>query len=147
MNASVQRMVRDASPDTRYQIERLLRQDADDRAWAEQLGPAYRQGDVARLLGKSRQAVSADSSLLRLEMRDGEIGYPVFQFDGRRALPGIREMIAILGPVAASPWTVAAWLTSASTILDGRTPIQALRDGHIEAVTAAARQAAEALGR
>ena len=147
MNASVQRMVRDASPDTRYQIERLLRQDADDRAWAEQLGPAYRQGDVARLLGKSRQAVSADSSLLRLEMRDGEIGYPVFQFDGRRALPGIREMIAILGPVAASPWTVASWLTSASTILDGRTPIQALRDGHIEAVTAAARQAAEALGR
>ena len=147
MNASVQRMVRDASPDTRYQIERLLHQDADDRAWAEQLGPAYRQGDVARLLGKSRQAVSADSSLLRLEMRDGEIGYPVFQFDGRRALPGIRGVIGILGPVVASPWTIASWLTSASSILDGRTPIQALRDGHIEAVAAAARQAAEALGR
>jgi len=147
MNASVQRMLRDASPDTRYQIERLLCQDADDRAWAEQLGPPYRQGDVARLLEKSRQAVSADSSLLRLEMRDGEIGYPVFQFDGRRVLPGIRAVIGILGPVVASPWTIASWLTSASSILDGRTPIQALRDGHIEAVTAAARQAAEALGR
>ena len=80
-------------------------------------------------------------------MRDGEIGYPVFQFDGRRALPGIRAVIGILGPVVASPWTIASWLTSASTILDGRTPIQALRDGHIEAVMAAARQAAEALGR
>ena len=146
MSASMQRMVRDASPDTRYQIERLLRQDADDRAWAEQLGPAYRQGDVARLLGKSRQAVSADNSLLRLEMRDGEIGYPIFQFDGRRKLPGIREAVETLGPVTASNWTIASWLTSPSATLDGRKPIQALRDGHIEAVTAAARQAAEALG-
>ena len=32
MSASMQRMVRDASPETRYQIERLLRQDADDRS-------------------------------------------------------------------------------------------------------------------
>jgi len=70
MSASMQRMVRDASPETRYQIERLLRQDADDRAWAEQLGPAYRQGDVARLLGKSRQAVSADTGLLLNQAMD-----------------------------------------------------------------------------
>jgi len=147
MNASVQRLVRDASPDTRYQIERLLRQDADDRAWAEQLGPAYRQGDVARLLGKSRQAVSADSGLLRLEMRDGEIGYPVFQFDGRRKLPGIRDVIGILGPVVASPWTLASWLTSPNSDLHSRAPVQALRDGNTETVTAAARQTAEALAR
>lgn len=147
MSASMQRMVRDASPETRYQIERLLRQDADDRAWTEQLGPAYRQGDVARLLGKSRQAVSADRGLLRLEMRDGEIGYPVFQFDGRRILPGIREVISILGPVAASPWTIASWLTSPAAALDDRAPVQALRDGNIEAVTAAARQTGSALAR
>ena len=130
----MQRLVRDASPDTRYQIERLLRQDADDRAWAEQLGPAYRQGDVARLLGKSRQAVSADSGLLRLEMRDGEIGYPVFQFDGRRKLAGIRDVIGILGPVVASPWTLASWLTSPNSYLDNRAPVQALRDGNTEAL-------------
>ena len=145
MSASMQRLVRDASPDTRYQIERLLRQDADDRAWAEQLGPAYRQGDVARLLGKSRQAVSADNGLLRLEMRDGEIGYPVFQFDGRRKLPGISEVIDILGPVVASPWTIASWLTSPAADLEDRAPVKALRDGNIEAVTASARRTAEAL--
>ena len=147
MSASMQRLVRDASPETRYQIERLLRQDTDDRAWAEQLGPAYRQGDVAWLLGKSRQAVSADSGLLRLEMRDGEIGYPVFQFDGRRKLPGIREVIGILGPVAASSWTIASWLTSPTAALDDRAPVQALRERHIEAVTAAAHRTAEALAR
>lgn len=107
MSASMQRMVRDASRETRYQIERLL----------------------------------------RLEMRDGEIGYPVFQFDGRRKLPGIREVIDILGPVVASPWTIASWLTSPAAALDGRAPVQILRDGRIEAVTAAARRTAEALAR
>jgi hypothetical protein len=98
------KLVREASPETRYQIECLLRQDADDRAWGEQLGPAYRQGDVARLLGKSRQAVSADRGLLRLEMRDGEIGYPVFQFEGQRQLPGIRDVVRALDPAVASAW-------------------------------------------
>lgn len=47
-----------ASEDTRRQIDRLLEQDADDRAWAEQLGPVYRQPHVAVLLDKSKQAIS-----------------------------------------------------------------------------------------
>ncbi|MEX2500188.1 MAG: hypothetical protein WD397_15075 [Wenzhouxiangellaceae bacterium] len=145
MSTSLSEMMRRASPETQHQIKILLRQDADDAAWAEQLGPAYRQGDVARLLGKSRQAVSADRGLLRLEMRDGEIGYPVFQFEGRRQLPGVREVIGLLGPVVASPWTLASWLTSASDALDGQSPIQALREQRIDAVTALARKTAEAL--
>ena len=100
----MQRLVRDASRDTRYQIERLL----------------------------------------RLEMRDGEIGYPVFQFDGRRKLPGIPEVIDILAPVVASPWTIASWLKSPAADLEGRAPVKALRDGNIEAVTASARRAGPA---
>jgi len=145
MSHSLQRMVRDASPETRYQIECLLRQEADDTAWAEQLGPAYRQGDVARLLGKSRQAVSADRGLLRLEMRDGEIGYPVFQFEGRRQLPGIREVVRALEPAVASAWTTASWLTSSSRELDDRIPLAALRDGEREYVIDLARELAQTL--
>lgn len=147
MNATLQQMVREASPETRYQIERLLRQDADDRAWAGQLGPAYRQGDVARLLHKSRQAVSADSGLLRLDMRDGEIGYPVFQFDGRRVLPGLREVVRALAPAVATGWTTASWLTSPTPDLDGRTPLDALRAGEADRVLELARRTAAALSR
>ncbi len=145
MNATLQRMVRDASPETRYQIELLLRQDADDRAWADQLGPAYRQGDVARLLGKTRQAVSADRGLLRLEMRNGEIGYPVFQFDGARQLPGIREVVRVLDPMVASAWTIASWLCSPAPQLDERTPLAVLREGERETVLSLARQTASGI--
>ena len=145
MNASLQRMVRDASPEARYQIERLLRQDADDRAWAEQLGPAYRQGDVARLLNKTRQAVSADRGLLRLALRDGDIAYPVFQFDGRRQLPGIREVIRVFEPAVATAWTTASWLTSPAPELDDRTPLTLLRAGEREPVISLARRTASTL--
>ncbi|MDZ7790860.1 MAG: hypothetical protein U5L08_10290 [Xanthomonadales bacterium] len=145
MSASLQRMVRDASPEARYQIERLLRQDADDRAWAEQLGPAYRQGDVARLLDKSRQAVSADRGLLRLALRDGDIAYPVFQFDGRRQLPGIREVVRVFEPAVATTWTTASWLTSPAPELDDRTPLALLRAGELEPVISLARQTASTL--
>lgn len=138
-------MVRDASPEARHQIERLLRQDADDQAWAEQLGPAYRQGDVARLLGKSRQAVSADRGLLRLALRDGEIAYPVFQFDGRRQLPGIREVVRVLEPAVATAWTTASWLTSPAPELDDRTPLTLLRKGEREPVISMARRTASNL--
>ncbi|MDA8302338.1 MAG: hypothetical protein M0005_12565 [Actinomycetota bacterium] len=88
-SAAVAQLYRKASPETRRLVDRLLEQDADDRASADQIGPAYRQGDVALLLGKSKQAVSEDERLLRLEMRSGIVGYPAFQFDGRRLLLGI----------------------------------------------------------
>lgn len=134
-----------ASEDTRHLVDRLLTQDDDDRAWAAQLGPAYRQGDVARLLGKSKQAVSSDRRLLKLEMRNGEVGYPAFQFDGRRQLPGIRDVIAVLDSAVATAWTTASWLTSPTAALDGQTPAQALRRGAADPVLALARRTARAM--
>jgi hypothetical protein len=133
-----------ASPVTRTQIERLLEQDADDRAWAEQIGPVYRQSDVARLLCKSKQAVSADARLLKLELRSGEVGYPVVQFDGRRQLPGVREVVEVLAGVVTTPWTIASWLTSPADVLGGVTPVAALRKGRTDEVLAAARRFAHA---
>lgn len=134
-----------ASEDTRHLVDRLLAVDADDRAWTEQIGPAYRQADVARLLGKSKQAVSADRHLLRLEMRSGHIGYPAFQFDGPRQLAGVGEVVDVLGPVVASQWTIASWLTSPQPDLDGRRPLGLLREHRVDDVVSAARRAARSL--
>lgn len=133
-----------ASEHTRRQIQRLLEQDADDRAWTAQVGPVYRQADVAALLGKSKQAISADPRLLKLVLRNGEVGYPVFQFDGRRQLSGIRDVIDTLATVVATPWTIASWLTSPSADLDGQTPVAALRAGRVDEVSDAADRFARA---
>lgn len=129
----------------RRQVARLLAQAEDDAAWSAQLGAVYRQADVAALLGKSKQSVSSDRGLLRLELRSGEIGYPVFQFDGDRQLRGVREVVGELGPTVATRWTIASWLTTNHPELDERSPLEALRDGDNEVVVTLARRAAAAL--
>lgn len=143
MSTLLERYVR-APAEVRRQVDLLLQQAEDDRAWAEQLGPVYSQRQVAELLGKSRQAVSADRGLLRLAMRDGTVGYPVLQFEGDRILPGLREVVHTLAPAAATSWTVASWLTSPSADLDGETPIERLRRGEVSNVMTVAQRLAAA---
>lgn len=138
---------RQASDDTRRMVDRLLQDEDDDLAWTSQLGPVYRQADVAVLLRKSKQAVSQDRRLLRLEMRSGTIGYPVFQFDGRAQVPGVAEVVEILTPAVATSWTVASWLTSPLAPLEDRRPIDVLRSRGEREVAAAARSFAAALQR
>jgi len=127
-----------APSEVQRQVDLLLRQAEDDRVWTQQLGPVYTQGQVAELLGKSKQAISTDKGLLRLELRDGSVGYPVFQFEGDRILPGIRNVVRALSPVAATTWTVASWLTSPSSDLNGNTPLERLRRGDVSDVTVVA---------
>ena len=124
-----------APADVKRQVDLLLRQAEDDRVWAQQLGPVYSQGQVAELLGKSKQAVSTDKGLLGLEMRDGRVGYPVFQFEGDRILPGMQNVVRALSSVAATSWTVASWLTSPSSDLGGKTPLERLRRGDVSDVS------------
>ena len=122
---------------------RVLEQDHANQAWAAQIGPGLTQADVARLLNVTVQAVSKNKGLLRLENRDGRPVYPIVQFDGRRVLPGVADIVAILdGPLL--PLTIASWLTSPKQALAGRTAIEALRAGQVDEVTALARQTAGA---
>lgn len=132
-----------ASPAAQDHVARVLEQDLADRAWSAQLGPSLAQADVARLLGVSVQAVSKSRALLRLRNRDGRPVYPVLQFDGRRPLPGIAAVLAVLdGPLL--PLTTASWLTTVQDDLGRRTPVQALRDGDVDEVLALARRTASA---
>jgi len=137
------RLLTSASSDTRALVRTVLEQDQVDRQWTEQIGPALTQSDAARLLDVSVQAVSKNQHLLRLTNRDGRVVYPIFQFDGRRPLPGLGQVLAAFDGVL-QPLTIASWLTLPSATLDGRSPAQALRDGEAHRVVAAAQQAAQA---
>jgi len=119
----------------------VLEQDVADQAWAAQIGPALAQRDVARLLGKTEQAVAKDQRLLRIRNRDGRPVYPVFQFDGRSQLVGVDDVVHVMGE-AFHPLTVASWLTSPNPSLADRRPVDVLRDGDHEPVLALAGQLA-----
>ena len=137
------RLLTAASPAAQDHVVRVLEQDHADQVWSAQIGPGLTQADVARLLDVTVQAVSKNKGLLRLDNRDGRPVYPIVQFDGRRALAGISEVVAVLhGPLL--PLTIASWLTSTKTALAGRTPIEALRAGDLAQVQALARQTAAA---
>ena len=123
----------------------VLEQDLADQEWSAHVGPALSQADTARLLKVSVQAVSKSAGLLRVRNRDGRVVYPVVQFDGRRVLPGLPEVLALLdGPLL--PLTVASWLVTNAPALGGRTPVAALRDGDLELVQRLARQTVAAAG-
>jgi len=132
-----------ASKATRELVDQLLEQDAATAAVAAQIGPALSQGDAARLLGVSVQAVSKNKALLKHKNPDGRAVYPIVQFAGRNTLPGLGEVLHIFDGIL-EPLTVASWLTLPRPELDERTPATALRVGDVDAVLPLARRAATA---
>jgi hypothetical protein len=129
----------DASPEALRLVLQVLEQSAADEVWAARVGPALAQADVALLLGKTEQAVSKDRRLLRVRNRDGRPVYPVLQFDGRRQLPGVADVVKVL--TGLEPLTVAGWLSSPLAGED-RTPIELLRSGRLDDVVKAAHRVA-----
>ncbi len=134
-----------ASPEAVRLAAKVLESDIANRAWVDQVGYSLTQADVAQLLGRTEQAISKDSRLLRLSRSDGRPAYPVFQFDGRRQAPGVAEVVRAL-KAALQPAAIAAWLTGTNGALGGRRPIDALVAGDEQAVLAvASRLAARAV--
>jgi len=127
-------LMKSASPAAQTFVRRVLEQDVATQRWGAQLGPSLSQRDVARLLGKSEQAVA----------KDGRPVYPVVQFDGRRLLPGVAEIVDVLNS-AVEPLTVASWLTAPNAQLGGRRPIDVLRDGEVAPALALARSLASSV--
>lgn len=143
--SSLSALARSARPEAVALARAVLEQDVADQAWAQQVGPALTQRDVAVLLAKTEQAVAKDARLLRVRTRDGRPVYPVLQFAGRAQLPGVAQVVAALRD-ALEPLTIASWLTAAQTELDGRRPVEALRAGDVPAVVLAAQRLARAAG-
>ncbi|GAC1385535.1 MAG: hypothetical protein NVSMB48_22680 [Marmoricola sp.] len=97
----------------------------------EQLGPFYDTAGVSRWLGISRQAlhqkVKADQ-LLAVTTGDGQRLYQAWQFapDGR-PLIGLVDLLRVLNPAAADPWTVAVWLTRPVPERGNRSAVDVMR--------------------
>lgn len=116
-------------------------EDAENELWRTQIGRCLSQAAVARVLGITARAVerrAGRKELLRIVNGDGRTVYPLWQFDGRRALAGLPAALRLLSPVD-DELTIASWLTTRKLTLGGRTPVDALRGGDVRAVEAAVR--------
>ncbi len=118
----------------------VLADDIANTRWRAQIGPCLTQAATASLLGITPQGVvkrSAMLELLRVTNGDGRPVYPLFQFVGRRTLDGLGPVLRTLVRVD-DDLTMASWLTTKKSLLDGSTPVEALRAGNAAGVLAAA---------
>lgn len=102
--------------------------------WRRHLGPSLNTRQVAELLGVgTRQAVNdrvRRRRLLALPTREGDLAYPVFQFDDRgRPYPALGPVLEAFAASGLSPYTIGSWLVTAQGALDGVTPVDWLREG------------------
>lgn len=112
----------------------------------DEVGPFFETSGVCERLGVTRQRVHAlanQGRLLKVMTTDHVAFYPAFQFDGREPVHGLREVLAEFAE-AEDPWMVATWFISPDPGLDGRSPIQALRDGATDEAAGVARDMAVA---
>lgn len=140
---SLTELAKVASPEAITLAEEILRNDIENRAWAAQVGPCLSRAAVARLLGKSEQAVAQDTRLLSFRNGDGRIAYPLVQFDGPRPVAGLDRVIAMLAAAGDDDLTVLAWLTAVKPAFNGRSPLEILRSGEIDPVLHLAREWAD----
>ena len=104
-------------------------------------GGALAAGTVARALGISRQAVDKRrrrGALLAVPSGSGDHLYPACQFtESGGVLSGLDEVLAAFE--VRDPWVQLAVLLGAAPSLDGRSAVEALREGDVEGAAAVAR--------
>jgi hypothetical protein len=109
----------------------------------EKLGGTLSAEQVSELIGISRQAVDrrrSQNQLIGLTQGKRGYAYPAFQFEDGKALDGLKEVLVALS--GHDPWMQSIFFANGNDRLNGRTPLDALRQGKTEAVV----RAAEAYG-
>ena len=117
--------------------------------WDELIGPFTKTDGVQARLGITRQAVAAKATrrrLLRVITTDGQHLYPLWQFDEKKELDGLLDVLALFPEDAVDGWTLAGWLRTTNPEL-GESPYDALVRGDVAKAMSAARTAAAALAR
>lgn len=98
---------------------------------------------VIALLGVSSQQVSNLLRASRLVEVDGPDGghFPTWQFDIDGSSPRLDGVDRVVSAYPGGVVSLSLWATASNPILDGRTPAEALRDGEVDLVVAAAHAA------
>lgn len=95
----------------------------------DRAGPVLSGTETARLLGVDKARVDrlrAERRLLAIPLGEGW-AYPAFQFQGGAVLPGLEGLLQ--AHEGKESWAVLDLLLAPDPALDGRAPVQALRDG------------------
>src|SRR6478609_545289 len=105
---------------------------AAGEVWENELGPLLSSAQVRTLLGDvSRQRVDEllrARRLIGLRDQGGRRRFPAVQFiDGRPREPLV-DAFWTLADAAVSPWTAASWLVAGDDALDGRSPVEWVRE-------------------
>jgi hypothetical protein len=93
-------------------------------------------GEAAKLLGVNTEELEGCKSLLSVSMDSGAFVWPAFQFESRAMIHGVGEVLAAINVV--DPWTRLNFFFLRPDELGGRTPVQAIREGSLDAVVLAA---------
>ena len=96
---------------------------------------------MAGLLGTTRQTPHdrAGKGKLLAVMDQGRLRFPAWQFDPDGPDGVVAGLSDVLRALDASPLGKASWLTRPNPYLEGRPPLQALRDGDLARVLDQAR--------
>jgi len=103
------------------------------------LNGAYSSEEVAKLLRMTRQGVDKrrrQGQLLGLSVGRRGYRYPAWQFQEGNVLPGLPDILAAFTDL--NPWTQAVFFTTGDLRLGGKTPLEVLQAGQVDAVVQAA---------
>ncbi len=103
------------------------------------LNGAYSSEEVAKLLRMTRQGVDKrrrQGQLLGLSVGRRGYRYPAWQFQEGDVLSGLPDTLAAFTDL--NPWTQAVFFTTGDLRLGGKTPLEVLQAGQVDAVVQAA---------
>lgn len=107
-------------------------------------GGVITSGQVAKLMGISRQAVDkrrGQGKLLAVSLGKRGYFYPVWQFSEDGVLPGFEVVMDLLKHY--DPWMKMIFMLSANQRLENRSPLEKLREEHLDEVFKAAQLTGE----
>lgn len=138
----------DYSDDLARRLEDMRRKEENDRRF----GKFYTTAKVMEILGSnSRQSLTnmiGRNTILRVRTADGRNAFPRLQFDEPTGglIRGLRQVLQVLLPAAATPWTVLDWLVTPMPALDGRRAIDVVHEDDNDVLALARQDAAAWIG-